>query len=30
MDDDWRFTRIYVHNSGGWRVVAFHASEAAK
>jgi len=29
VDDDWRFTKVYVRNSGGWRLVAFHASEAA-
>ena len=30
LDDDWRFTKIYVRGGDGWRVVAFHASEAAK
>jgi hypothetical protein len=30
VDDDWRFTKVYVRGSDGWRVVAFHASEAAK
>jgi ketosteroid isomerase-like protein len=30
VDDDWRFTKVYVRGSGGWRVVSFHASEAAK
>ena len=28
--DDWRFTKIYVRNGGHWRVVSFHASQAAK
>jgi len=30
MDDDWRFTKVYVKRAGQWRVVAFHASEAAQ
>lgn len=30
MDDDWRFTKVYVRQGGLWRVVAFHASEAAQ
>jgi ketosteroid isomerase-like protein len=30
ISDDWRFTKIYVRQSGKWRVVSFHASEAAK
>ena len=30
VEDDWRFTKIYVRGGDGWRVVAFHASEAAK
>jgi hypothetical protein len=29
VDDDWRFTKTYIHEVGDWRVVAFHASEAA-
>ena len=29
VNDDWRFTKTYVHGDNGWRVVAFHASEAA-
>lgn len=29
VDDDWRFTKVYVRREGQWRVVAFHASEAA-
>jgi ketosteroid isomerase-like protein len=28
MEDDWRFTKVYVRQAGRWRVVAFHASEA--
>jgi len=28
--DDWRFTKVYVREAQKWRVVAFHASEAAK
>lgn len=30
MTDDWRFTKAYVRQAGQWRVVAFHASEAAQ
>ncbi len=30
ISDDWRFAKIYVRQSGKWRVVSFHASEAAK
>ena len=30
MDDDWRFTKVYVRQKGQWRVVTFHASEAAQ
>ena len=30
MADDWRFTKTYVRQAGQWRVVAFHASEAAQ
>jgi ketosteroid isomerase-like protein len=26
--DDWRFTKVYARQSGRWRVVAFHASDA--
>ena len=25
-DDDWRFTKMYVRQSGRWQVVAWHAS----
>jgi ketosteroid isomerase-like protein len=30
MSDDWRFTKTYVRESGQWRVISFHASEAAQ
>jgi uncharacterized protein (TIGR02246 family) len=30
LDDDWRFTKVYANQQGKWRVVAFHASEAAR
>jgi ketosteroid isomerase-like protein len=30
VSDDWRFTKTYVRETGKWRVVSFHASEAAK
>ncbi len=30
FDDDWRFTKVYVRQAHKWRVVAFHASEAAQ
>jgi uncharacterized protein (TIGR02246 family) len=29
VSDDWRFTKTYVRQDGKWRVVSFHASEAA-
>lgn len=29
ISDDWRFTKTYVRQAHRWRVVAFHASEAA-
>ena len=29
VDDDWRFTKVYVRRGGEWRVVAWHASEVA-
>jgi uncharacterized protein (TIGR02246 family) len=29
MEDDWRFTKVFVRQAGSWRVVAFHASPAA-
>ena len=28
VEDDWRFTKVYVRLEGRWRVVSFHASEA--
>ena len=28
--DDWRFSKMYVRDAHRWRVVAFHASEAAQ
>ena len=30
FSDDWRFTKVYVRQGGSWRVVSFHASEAAE
>ena len=30
ISDDWRFTKTYLRQAGHWRVVAFHASEAAQ
>jgi ketosteroid isomerase-like protein len=30
LSDDWRFTKVYVRQAQRWRVVAFHASEAAQ
>ncbi len=30
ISDDWRFTKTYVREAGQWRVVSFHASEAAQ
>ena len=30
LSDDWRFTKTYVRQAGHWRVVSFHASEAAQ
>ena len=26
VDDDWRFTKVYVHRTGRWQVISFHAS----
>ena len=26
VDDDWRFTKMYIRRSGKWQVVAWHAS----
>jgi ketosteroid isomerase-like protein len=28
--DEWRFTKVYVRQDDRWRVVSFHASEAAR
>ena len=25
-DDDWRFTKVYVHRTERWQVISFHAS----
>ena len=30
VSDDWRFTKVYTRQEHTWRVVSFHASEAAK
>ena len=30
ISDDWRFTKTCVREAGQWRVVSFHASEAAQ
>ena len=30
VGDDWRFTKVYSKRDGAWRVVAYHASVAAK
>ncbi len=27
VEDDWRFTKVYVRTAGAWSVVAYHASE---
>src|SRR6266571_4589514 len=29
IEDDWRFTKVYVRHGNLWKVVAFHASPAA-
>ena len=29
MDDDWRFTKVYLRRAGNWQVVSFHASNVA-
>ena len=26
VDDDWRFTKVYLRQDGKWQVVSFHAS----
>ena len=30
VDDDWRFTKVYVRRAGKWQVVAWHASTSAR
>jgi Domain of unknown function (DUF4440) len=30
LDDNWQFTKTYIHSPTGWRVVAFHASDSPK
>jgi hypothetical protein len=30
VDDNWRFTKMYVRRSGKWQVVAWHASTNAR
>ena len=27
IDDDWRFTKVYLRRAGNWQVVSFHASD---
>jgi len=27
VEDDWRFTKVYVRKAGAWRIVAYQASE---
>ena len=29
IDDDWRFTKVYLRRGGKWRVISFHASNVA-
>jgi ketosteroid isomerase-like protein len=29
IQEDWRFTKVYVHRQGKWRVVSWQASESA-
>jgi ketosteroid isomerase-like protein len=29
MDDDWRFTKVYIRRKLDWQVVSFHASNVA-
>lgn len=29
VDDDWRFTKVYIRRADRWRVVSFHASNTA-
>jgi hypothetical protein len=30
IEDDWRFTKVYVKQEDTWKVVAFHASESVR
>ena len=30
VEDDWRFTKVYLRRDGTWRVVAWHGSQATK
>ena len=30
INEDWRFTKVYVRRDGKWRVLAWHASESAQ
>jgi ketosteroid isomerase-like protein len=30
IEDNWRFTKVYVRRDGNWQVVAWHGSQAAK
>jgi ketosteroid isomerase-like protein len=30
IDDNWRFTKMYVREAGRWKVVAWHASTIAR
>jgi len=30
VEDDWRFTKVYVKQEDTWKVVAFHASESSR
>jgi ketosteroid isomerase-like protein len=30
VEDDWRFTKVYVRRDGKWQVVAWHGSQSAK
>lgn len=29
VDDDWRFTKVYVRTGNTWRVIVFHTSSAS-
>jgi ketosteroid isomerase-like protein len=30
VDDDWRFTKVYLRRADGWQVVSFHASNVGQ